>query len=86
MSDLISAAKQAKELLEGWFTVATTSEQYSAAIAALHQAISQPDCRGCDSFVYGDELYKDGCNAASVCTNGDKFQACLLYTSDAADE
>ena len=48
---------------------------HQESITTLRQAISQPDCRGCDSFVYGDDLYKDGCNAASVCTNGDKFQA-----------
>ena len=44
------------------------------AIAAMRQAISQPDCRWCTSVAFcssrfsNEKMFED-------CTNGDKFQA-----------
>jgi len=71
----IEVMKQALEALESVADGAENPMETRAAITALRQAISQPYCQLCDTFVPGDDLYKDGCNAASVCTNGDKFQA-----------
>jgi len=76
----IKVMKQAKEALgcgrimaadaDGNYTREVTPKVVTDAIAALDQAISQPDCRGCKNFglcYFSAE--------GLICTNGDKFQA-----------
>jgi hypothetical protein len=56
-----------------WIEFAGSNVRHGIRVSRIDHN-PQPDCRGCNTFMPGDDLYKDGCNAASVCTNGDKFQ------------
>ena len=76
----IEVMKLAVDALESVADGAENPMETRAAITALRQAISQPDCRGCEHFFTTDELGEDddvegGCYLMGLCTNGDKFQA-----------
>jgi hypothetical protein len=74
----IEVMKQTLEALEQITSPLHVSEaiRIGTAQAALRQAISQPDCRGCEHSlrsVSGKTLIKNV--QCDDCTNGDKFQA-----------
>ena len=44
-------------------------------IAAMRQAISQPDCRNCEWAMTDEDGEIEASEFCKTCTNGDKFQA-----------
>ena len=72
MTPLEQAARQALEALEELDD--PVSQKTIDSISTLHEALGQPDCRGCEHCDYFDSSYAQT-EACLSCTDGDKFQA-----------